>query len=69
MSIKLTYWLKAFIVILLRFAMDVVGTVAFGLDVNTIDNSDDPFRELEKLVNNGEIINRIRLIGAFFCPK
>lgn len=49
--------------------MDVVGTVAFGLDVNTIENADDPFRDMEKLVNNGEIINRIRLVGAFLCPK
>lgn len=49
--------------------MDVVGTVAFGLDVNSLENVDEPFRELERLVNNGEIINRIRLIGAFFCPK
>lgn len=52
-----------------RFAMDVVGTVAFGLDVNTIENPNDPFRDMEKLVNNGEIINRIRLVGAFLCPK
>lgn len=49
--------------------MDVVGTVAFGLDVNSVDNPDDSFREIEKLVNNGELINRIRLVGAFFCPK
>lgn len=54
---------------LTRFALDVVGTVAFGLDVNTLENPDDPFRDLEKLVNNGEIINRIRLVGAFMCPR
>lgn len=53
----------------IRFALDVVGTVAFGLDVNTLENPNDPFRDMEKLVNNGEIINRIRLIGAFFCPS
>lgn len=52
-----------------RFALDVVGTVAFGLDVNTLENPDDPFRDLEKLVNNGQIINRIRLVGAFMCPR
>lgn len=52
-----------------RFALDVVGTVAFGLDVNTLENPNDPFRVLEKLVNNGQIINRIRLVGAFLCPK
>lgn len=52
----------------IRFALDVVGTVAFGLDVNTLENPDDSFRDMEKLVNNGQIINRIRLIGAFLCP-
>lgn len=49
--------------------MDVVGTVSFGMDVNTLENPDDSFREMEKLVNNGEIINRIRLIGGFLCPR
>lgn len=49
--------------------MDVVGTVSFGLDVNTLENANDPFRDMEKNVNNGNIINRIRLVGAFLCPK
>ncbi|XP_031626617.1 probable cytochrome P450 6d5 [Contarinia nasturtii] len=53
----------------IRFGLDVIGTVAFGLDVNTLDNPNDPFRDMERNVNNGQIINRIRLIGAFFCPK
>lgn len=52
-----------------RYAMDVIGTVGFGLDVNSVDNPDDSFRETEKLVNNGQLINRIRLFGAFLCPK
>lgn len=52
-----------------RFALDVVGRVGFGLDVNTLENPNDPFRDMEKLVNNGQIINRIRLVGAFLCPK
>lgn len=56
------------IIHILRYSLDVVGTVGFGLDVNTIDNVNDSFREIEKRVNNGEIINRIRLMGAFFCP-
>lgn len=47
----------------------MVGTVGFGLDVNTLENTNHSFREIEKRVNNGEFINRIRLVGAFFCPK
>lgn len=53
----------------LRFAMDVIGTVGFGLDVNTLDDPNHKFREIEKQVNAGELLNRIRLIGSFFCPK
>lgn len=49
--------------------MDVVGIVGFGLDVNTLENPNDAFRDMEKLVNNGELINRIRLVGAFLCPQ
>lgn len=49
--------------------MDVVGTVGFGLDVNSIDDPNHSFREIEKQVTNGDFINRVRLIGAFFCPK
>lgn len=49
--------------------MDVIGTVSFGIDVNTTEKPDDPYRDIEKLVNNGDLINRIRLIGAFLCPK
>lgn len=52
-----------------RFAMDIIGTVSFGIDVNTTENPDDPYRDIEKLVNNGDLINRIRLVGAFLCPK
>ncbi|XP_031639015.1 probable cytochrome P450 6d4 [Contarinia nasturtii] len=53
----------------IRFAMDVIGTVGFGIDVNTIDEPNHSFRKIEEQISSGEFINRIRLIGAFFCPK
>lgn len=53
----------------LRFAVDVVGTVSFGLDVNTIDDECHLFRSIEKTVNNGEFVNSIRTIGSFLCPE
>lgn len=49
--------------------MDVIGSVGFGLDVNSIDNPTDSFREIERIVRNGKLMSRIRSIGAFFCPK
>lgn len=54
---------------LIRYGMDVIGTVGFGLDVNSIDDPNHSFREIENQVSNGSFINRVRLIGAFFCPK
>ncbi|XP_055326009.1 probable cytochrome P450 6d5, partial [Sitodiplosis mosellana] len=52
-----------------RYGMDVIGTVGFGLDVNSIDDPNHSFREIENQVSNGYFSNRVRLIGAFFCPK
>lgn len=52
-----------------RFAVDVVGTVSFGLDVNTIDDGSHEFRTIEKTVNNGEFVNSIRTVGTFLCPE
>lgn len=52
-----------------RFAVDVVGTVSFGLDVNTIDDASHEFRMIEKTVNNGEFVNSIRTVGTFLCPE
>lgn len=49
--------------------MDVIGTVGFGLDVNSIDNPNHSFREIEKQFTGGAFLNRVRLIGGFFCPK
>lgn len=49
--------------------MDVIGTVGFGLDVNSLEEPNHSFREIEKHVSSGALRNRIRLIGSFFCPK
>lgn len=52
-----------------RFGMDVIGNVGFGLDVNTIDNPNDSFRQIEKVARNASFFTRLRVIGNFFCPK
>lgn len=52
-----------------RYGLDVIGTVAFGLDVNCIDDPEHSFRQIEKCVNNGDLINTVRSIGSFLCPE
>lgn len=52
-----------------RYALDIIGTLSFGLNVNTLDNPSDKFRIMERNVNNGQFLNTIRLIGLFLCPK
>lgn len=49
--------------------MDIIGTVGFGLDVNSLDNPNEPFRTIDEQIRNGALMARIRLIGGFFCPK
>lgn len=63
-----TNWLE-FLYSIIRFAMDIVGTVSFGLNVNTIDSVDELYLKIEKTVNNGNFINSIRTIGTFLCPE
>lgn len=49
--------------------MDVIGTVGFGLDVNSLDNPNEPFRRIDEQIRNSALLARIRLIGGFFCPQ
>lgn len=48
--------------------MDVIGTVGFGLNVNSIDNPNEPFRKIDDQIRNSAFISRVRLIGGFLCP-
>lgn len=48
--------------------MDVIGTVGFGLNVNSLDNPNEPFRKIDEQIRNGAFLSRVRLIGGFFCP-
>lgn len=49
--------------------MDIIGTVGFGLDVNSLDNPNEPFRRIDEQIRNSALLARIRVIGGFFCPK
>lgn len=49
--------------------MDIIGNVGFGLDVNTLNNPNDPFHDVQNYIRNGKLVTRLRFIGRFFCPK
>lgn len=52
-----------------RFALNVIGTVVFGLEVDTITNPDDSFRKIEKIIKNPPFINSLKIASVFLCPK
>lgn len=52
-----------------RYALDIIGSVAFGMDVNTLENPDNAFRKMEKRVNNGELFNVLRQTLIFLYPR
>lgn len=52
-----------------RYALDIIGTVAFGMDVNTLQNPTNAFRTMEKRVNNGELHNVLRQTCIFLYPR
>lgn len=66
MVLKLQFF---FLRIHFSFGMDIIGTVGFGLDVNSLDNPNEPFRKIDEQIRNGALFARIRLIGGFFCPR
>lgn len=51
-----------------RYALDIIGSVAFGIEPNTLENPDNAFRVMEKRVNNGETLNVIRQTLIFLYP-
>lgn len=54
---------------LLRYALNVIGSVIFGVDVDTISNPTHAFRTIEKRINNSDLINVIKGASVFLCPK
>lgn len=58
-----------FFILPLRYALDIIASVAFGLDVNTLANPDNYFRKMESRINNGEIVNVLRQTFIFLYPK
>lgn len=52
-----------------RYSLNIIGSVVFGLDVDTISNPDDNFRWIEKLMRKPSLFNTIMGACVFLCPK
>uniref|UniRef100_A0A336MM30 CSON003194 protein n=1 Tax=Culicoides sonorensis TaxID=179676 RepID=A0A336MM30_CULSO len=55
--------------ILIRYALDVIGSVFYGNDVNTIDHPDQEFKRMFKLINSPNFKERLRMALLFIAPK
>jgi len=52
-----------------RYTTDIIGSTAFGIDVNTIDNPDLPFRNLGRKAFSPSFMNGVRAFMRFVYPK
>lgn len=52
-----------------RFALDVIGSCAFGLRFNTLTESDSLYRKVSKTLNDPGFKNTFRLILQFVNPN
>jgi cytochrome P450 family 6 len=51
-----------------RYVIDIIASVIFGCDVNTIRNPNDEFRSIGKSLNTG-FFQAIRGMAVFLCPR
>lgn len=52
-----------------RFALNIIGSVGFGLDIDTLANPEHDFLEIEKRINCPGWSNTLRFALAFLCPR
>lgn len=55
--------------ILIRYALDVIGSVFYGNDTNTMNNPNQEFRRMFKVINSPNFKERIRMAMLFIAPK
>ncbi|XP_063696951.1 probable cytochrome P450 6d4 [Culicoides brevitarsis] len=55
--------------ILIRYALDVVGSIFFGTDVNTMQNPDQDFYRMNKILNSPDFKENLRMGLVFIAPK
>lgn len=52
-----------------RYSLNVIGSVIFGVEADTINDPDHTFRTIEKRILNTDLFNRITGVSVFLCPK
>ncbi|XP_065338077.1 uncharacterized protein LOC135938386 [Cloeon dipterum] len=55
--------------LLARFTTDIIGSCAFGLSVNSLENPNDKFREMGRKVFEVDFIQGIKINCIFFAPS
>lgn len=55
--------------ILTRYALDVVGSIFFGTDVNTIKNPNQDFYRMNGILNSPKFMENLRMGLIFIAPK
>ncbi|XP_024873863.1 cytochrome P450 6k1-like isoform X1 [Temnothorax curvispinosus] len=51
-----------------RFATDIIGSTAYGLDVNSFKDPDAEFRKYGKMIFQYDVIRGIEMLAIFFLP-
>lgn len=55
--------------LLFRYAVDIVGSVIFGLEVDSFSKPDNEFRSLtDRVLNQSTILQKLMAIMNFACP-
>ncbi|CAB3365211.1 Hypothetical predicted protein [Cloeon dipterum] len=55
--------------LLARFTTDIIGSCAFGLPVNSLENPNDKFREMGRKVFDVDFIQGFKINCIFFAPS
>lgn len=55
--------------VFIRYALDVIGSIFFGTDVNTMKNPEQDFYRMNKVLNNPDFKENLRMGLIFIAPK
>lgn len=52
-----------------KFTTDIIGTTAYGLNVNSLNNPDAEFRKYGQMIFNFNILRGFEFLAMFFFPS
>lgn len=52
-----------------RFAMNIIGSVGFGFDIDVINNPEHEFVKIDSEIVSPDMSNTFRFVCAFLCPS